>query len=286
MTPEQIRQADRRDRPGRTGRAKRRRATEPAWGGATMLELGLSERQRRIMVISATALAVLVSAVVLTMLVNQLAGVDARASRETLTAGAPLGEARPGDYQGWPSLAQFQPIGDRTADAAPLTEEEVFAAKTVKNGRLTLKLTARRLDTDCAAALWGEELLGQLADSGCTQVLRGLYTSADGRYVAQYTLLNLSDVTAANALVEWLNAGHRSGWVRPLPAGQGTPFPLGGYSESSGHAMGHYVGLVWYGRADGADPTAADDFVTLGLAVRSAEKAVFRRVVAASTPAQ
>ena len=45
--------------------------------------------------------------------------------------------------------------------------------------------------------------------------------------------------------------------------------------------MGHYAGLVWIGRADGAEPGARDDFVSLGLTVRGAEKAVFRRVVAA-----
>jgi hypothetical protein len=277
-----------------------------------MSEMGLTDKQRRILTITAASVAVIVSAVVLTLLVGRLGDDETETSRGRLSAGVPLGEARPAAYRSWPSLEQFRPIDDRKADPKPMAEDEFFGAKTVRNGRITLRLAGRSLDTRCADALWGAELLDLVARSGCTQALRGLYTSADGRYVAQYTLLNLSDVKAANALVEALESGHRGGWARSLPppatrrdapedtardapedtaqgasdgAARGTAFPIGGHSEAGGHAMGHYVGLVWYGRTDGAEPGTGDDFVTLGLAVRSAEKAVFRRVVAAGTPA-
>jgi hypothetical protein len=90
-------------------------------------------------------------------------------------------------------------------------------------------------------------------------------------------MLDVAGVEAANGLVEALSTLHRGGWVVPLPSTRAT---FRGYTEASGHAMGHYVGLVWIGRADGAEPSARDDFVTLGLTVREVEKAVYRRVVA------
>ena len=88
---------------------------------------------------------------------------------------------------------------------------------------------------------------------GARQAARGIYTSSDGRYVAQYTLLNLRDTASADALVQTLTTLHRGGWVQILETDKAV-FPVGGHTEGSGHAMGHYAGLVWYGRADGADP--------------------------------
>ncbi len=221
----------------------------------------------------------LVVALLLIFLVDAVNGTSAAPSEAG--AGSAIGQARPEDYRAWPSLKQFEPIADRTADAKPLTAEEIFNVRTVKAGKQSLKLTQRQLDADCAAVLWGEELIDQVADAGCTQAVRGLFTSSDGVYIAQFTLLNLADAEAANTLVTRLESLHRGGWVLPLQPDQA---PFSGYTEASGHAMGHYAGLVWVGRKDGAEPETGDDFVSLNLAARESEKAVYRRVVAVTGP--
>ncbi|MGA4988894.1 hypothetical protein [Nonomuraea bangladeshensis] len=187
-------------------------------------------------------------------------------------------------FRGWKSPKLFDPLADRTKDAKALTEKEVFGQSELSVDRkLRLKLVAKRLDSDCSAAVWGQGLTERISDAGCTQAARGLYLSSDGRYVGQYTLLNLKDGQAAAELVDALETLYRGGWARPLPSPKGS-FPAGGYSEAGGYALGHYVGLVWLGRVDGAEPGVKDDYVSLTLGLRGAEKAVYRRVVAITGP--
>ncbi len=262
---------------------KRRRtpARTQSMNNPRLEEWGLSPVQQRLLVIVGSVAGVLVAAVVLAFAISAI-GNDFVPERAT--AAAISTQPRPDAYKGWTSPKLFAPIGRSEADPAPLTLKDVFAEKVLKEGRITLKLTAPKLDTTCSAVIWGQELADQLAQGGCTQALRGAYRSADGRYVAQYTLFNLRDTAAADGLVQSLTAGYRGGWVQALePAGP--LFPAGGHTEASGHAMGHYAGLVWIGRADGAEPGPRDDFISLSLAVRGAEKAVFRRVVAVAPSA-
>ncbi|MEO3863842.1 hypothetical protein [Acrocarpospora sp. B8E8] len=283
---------------------KRRPAARPdRWSDSRLAELGLTPVQQKVLLGLGGVAALLVVGLLLTLVVQGVNGTATGPSQ--LSAGSSIGQARPSEYRAWPSLKQFAPIASRDADAKPLTAEEVFATRTLKSGKQTLKLAQRQLDSSCASVLWGDELLEQVAAAGCTQAVRGLYTTtvttsakatatptaeptettgAPGAttrtaYIAQYTLLNLRDAEAANTLVTSLEALHRGGWTLPLKPDQA---PFQGYSESSGHAMGHYVGLVWIARTDGADPESTDDFITLSLTLREAEKAVYRRVVAAT----
>ncbi|GGL10255.1 hypothetical protein Sme01_32360 [Sphaerisporangium melleum] len=266
----------------RTGsaRSKRRR---PSFEVDALSERGLTRGQQRLLIAAGTVIAVLAGAFGLTALFSTL-GVSDPPVEEGSAAEA-IGLLSPSDYQAWPSLKLFAPIDRREADRTPLRAEEVFSIKTVRSGKLTLKLAARRLDGACAPAVWGGKLLAELGETGCTQVVRGLYVSADRRYLAQYTLFNMADTAAADRLVRELSTLYRGGgWVRPLESGA-VVFPQDGYSEASGHVMGHYAGLVWVARADGQEATPRDDFVTLTLAARAAEKAVYRRVVTAGGPA-
>ncbi|GGS53509.1 hypothetical protein GCM10010156_10210 [Planobispora rosea] len=272
-------------RGSRSARSRKRRAPrDPREEGRDLSwleERGLSRRQRLLVVAGGTVAGVVAAAAAFMMFVTSIGG-DYTPDREAASA---IGtRPRPDAYRGWPSPKQFAPIAQRTADPEPLTVKEVFAEKTLKEGRITLKLAGTDAGADCAAAVWGRELADQLAQGGCSQVARGVYTSADGRYVAQYTLFNLRDAASADALVASLTTLHRGGWPLALESATAA-FPPGGHTEASGHAMGHYAGLVWIGRTDGAEPDAKDDFVSLALAVRDAEKAVFRRVVAASPTA-
>ncbi|MFI7532365.1 hypothetical protein [Streptosporangium sp. NPDC049376] len=262
--------------PSRRRRRGSSRTAQPVEGGR-LRELGLSRLQQRLLVIGGSVVGVIVTAVVLAFVISAV-GNDFVPERAT--AAAIVTQPRPDTYKGWNSPKLFAPIERNTADPAPLTLKEIFPVRTLKEGAITLKLGATKLDATCSAAVWGRELADQLTRSGCTQALRGTYTSADGRYVAQYTLFNLRDTAAANELVQSLTAGYRGGWPQPLGQGGRAPFSSSGYSEGSGNAMGHYAALVWIGRADGADPGEKDDFVSLSLAVRGVERAVFRRVVA------
>lgn len=269
----------RRRSPSRTAKPSRAPGTQPPSDGTRLQELGLSPLQQRLLMIGGSVVGVAVAAVVLAFVISAL-GNDFVPERAT--AAAIVTQPRPDAYKGWNSPKLFAPIERNTADPAPLTLKEIFAVRTLKEGAITLRLGATKLDAPCSAAVWGQELAGQLTGAGCTQALRGAYTSADGRYAAQYTLFNLRDTAAANALVQSLTAGYRGGWAQPLTQGGRTLFSSAGHTEASGHAMGHYAALVWIGRTDGVEPGPRDDFVSLSLAVRDAEKAVFRRVVAVS----
>ncbi|MCG5212474.1 hypothetical protein [Streptosporangium sp. KLBMP 9127] len=244
-----------------------------------LARFGLNHRQERLLKIVTVAVGIVVGAVSLTIAVASLGG---GVGTDQTSAAVGFEMPRPDSYQGWTSPKLFAPVGERTSDAKALTVKEVFATKTLKSGHVTLKLVSSRLD-DCASVAWGAALTEELAEAECTQAVRGLYTSADKRYVAQYTLFNLRDTQAADGLVEAMETQHRGGWTQALPSKKAA-FPADGYTEASGHAMGHYAGLVWLAKADGADPAAGDDFVTLSLAVRGAEKAVYRRIVDITGP--
>ncbi|GGP76701.1 hypothetical protein [Streptosporangium pseudovulgare] len=257
-------------------RSEKSRSENRFDSGSRLEEWGLTPFQRRAVVAAAVLAGVVGTIVAMVLIVGSL-GQDVVPERATTAA--LVTQPRPDVYKGWASPKLFAPIAQSKADPKPLTVKDVFAAKTVKEGKVTLRLAATDLGADCPGAAWGQ-LADRLARGGCTQVARGLYTSADGRYVAMYALFNLRDAASADGLVQEMTTAYRGGWVKAPQSGKAV-FPSGGYTEGSGYAMGHYAGLAWVGRADGAEPGPRDDFVTLTLAVRGAERAVFRRVVAA-----
>ncbi|SDG80308.1 hypothetical protein SAMN05421505_10876 [Sinosporangium album] len=256
--------------------SKRRRTQTTEFNIQFLADWGLTPGRQKLVAIVVVTLGVLAAAVALTGAVAALGSgfVPTRSSAEVV-----VGQPRPDRYQGWASPKLFAPIADRNADSAPLTVKEVFPAKVIKHGKQDLRLVSTRLDGDCASAMWGGTVLEQLAEAGCTQAVRGLYLSADRRYIAQYTLLNVKDQQSADAFADAMKVHHRAGWMLALPSTRAV-FPTGGQTEGSGHAMGHYVGLLWLARTDGAESTPKDDFVGLSLAVRTVEKPVYRRVVA------
>ncbi|GGO02297.1 hypothetical protein GCM10010116_04470 [Microbispora rosea subsp. aerata] len=249
---------------------RKRRSSAP---GSALSELGLDDRQQRVVVWSVVAVGVLAIALVLTLTVNAIGGAPPQPAR---AAGGVVGEGLPASFQYWPGLKELAPIGDRKADAAPLTAREVFGARTLTAGKVTLRRLTARLDQSCAGAVWGADLTDALAEAGCSQAVRGLYATADGVYVAQYTLFNLQDAEAAETLARSLGSLYRGAWVQPLESARAR---FGAYSEANAYVLGHYLGVTWIGRADGAEPGERDDFIMLDLAVREAEKALFRRVV-------
>ena len=261
---------------------KRRRPPPPDWDLPVLSALGLKPGQQRMMVIIASVAGVIIAAVVLTTVIASLGGGNGSAPSAT-SGGAPH-VTRPQVFHGWPSPKEFAPMADRGKDAKPLTLKEIFGSKAIAGeDEFSLKLAGRGLESDCSVALWGQELVEQVMEAGCTQAARGIYGSSDGRYVAQYTLLNLATRQGADELVASLDSLYRGGWTLPLAA-TGAAFTPDGYSEAGAHAMGHYVGLVWVARKDGAEPGNTDDFVNVTLTVRGIEKPLYRRIVSISGP--
>ncbi|SDL11679.1 hypothetical protein SAMN05421874_11615 [Nonomuraea maritima] len=264
------------------GSRKRRRPPPSDWQFPLLTGMGLRPEQQRVIVIVAMVVVVLAGGVGLVAAINSI-GSYTPAERSGATVLTP-NEALPQVFHGWDSPELFAPLSERAKDGKPLTDKEVFGQTELPVAKkLKLKLVAKKLDAECAAALLGESLIEQVDDAGCTQAARGLYVSSDRRYVGQYTLLNLKDSESAAELVDALEIQYRGGWTRPLKSTKAV-FPAGGYSEAGGYALGHYVGLVWLGRADGTEPDAKDDFVSLTLALRGAEKAIYRRVVSITGP--
>ncbi|MEV4469337.1 hypothetical protein [Nonomuraea sp. NPDC049504] len=261
---------------------KRRRTPRSDWQFPVLTDMGMRPERQRLLVIISTVVAVIVAGVGFVTVIRSL-GTYTPERQATAAVLAP-DTVLPKVFHGWNSPKLFDPVAERTKDGKALTEKEVFSQKELTvSKKLKLKLAAKKLDRDCSQALQGAELVELAAEAGCTQTARGLYLSSDGRYVGQYTLLNLKDAQSAGDLVEQLKVLYRGGWVQPLTSGKAA-FPPGGYSEAGGYALGHYVGLVWLGRVDGAEPTAKDDYVSLTLALRGAEKAVYRRVVSITGP--
>ncbi|MFK4038014.1 hypothetical protein ACI2LC_19665 [Nonomuraea wenchangensis] len=264
------------------GSRKRRRTPPSDWQFPVLTAMGLRPGQQKLIVIVTSVVGAVAALAGVALFATSLGkyAPDREASAALLGPNTTL----PQVFRGWNSPRLFDPLADRAKDAKALTEKEVFGQSELSvDKKQRLKLVAKRLDSDCSAAVWGEGLTERLSDAGCTQSARGLYLSSDGRYVGQYTLLNLKDGQAATELVNALDTLYRGGWARPLPSSKGS-FPAGGYSEAGAYALGHYVGLVWLGRLDGAEPGVKDDYVSLTLGLRGAEKAVYRRVVAITGP--
>lgn len=259
---------------------KRRRTPPSDWQLPLLTAWGFRPEQQRLLVIIGSAAGVLVLAVAIVAAIVSL-GTGSTPERQS-SASTAFDQAMPQEFHGWQSPKGLEPIADRAKDTKPLTEKELFAQKNlVVDKKHTLKLTGGGVAKDCASAFWGQNLIEAVSAAGCTQVARGLYVSSDQRYVAQYTLLNLRDAKAAGELVASLGTLHRGGWVLPLDTGRFIP---GAYSQGGAYALGHYVGLVWLAKADGSEPTAKDDLVSLTLTLRGAEKPVYRRVVAITGP--
>ncbi|MCW2946234.1 MAG: hypothetical protein JWR24_2951 [Actinoallomurus sp.] len=161
-----------------------------------------------------------------------------------VAAGGPV----PSAYSQAPSTPVFEPIGKRSADARPLTADEVFGTKTIvdADSKASLKLAASKIDAQCTAAVWGGGLAGQLQRAGCTQATRGVYT--DKHFAAMVTIFNLADSSSADRLVAAADPKSGNGFALPLT----TARPFGqAFSIARGLAMGHYAVITWVQRADG-----------------------------------
>jgi hypothetical protein len=121
----------------------------------------------------------------------------------------------------------------------------------VPEGKATLKLRAKRLDGDCAAAVWGGSVGDELGRGGCTQAARGIYSDTKRGYALAVAVFNLAGSADADRFVAKLETTIGAGFVRPLEA----PAPLDGFGRgfgmARGLAMGHFAVVSWAQRLDG-----------------------------------
>jgi hypothetical protein len=193
---------------------------------------------------------------------------------------APTGAA-PSAYSDAASSQVFAGIDDRSGDAAPLTENEVFpnSAHVLpdRDARARLTLADSRLDSDCAAAIWGARLGEELRTARCTQVARAAYVDKKAGYAAMVAIINLATAADATRVVDSLGSGGEPGFVVPLP--EVDRFGRG-FSVARGRAMGHYAVIGWVRRLDGQGDAQNEALLSLLVTVESPE-AILTRAAAA-----
>ncbi|MBB4776292.1 hypothetical protein [Actinomadura livida] len=207
---------------------------------------------------------------------------DAAGTRIGTPAGTGLS---PASYSSSSSASAYSGIASRKADPDPLTIEEVFPASAAKvavpGGEVQVKLRTKRLDGDCADAVWGATVGEVLGEGGCTQVARGIYSGPRNGYGLAVAVFNLSGAAEADRFVATLEKTIGAGFVRPLEA----PAPLDdfgrGFGMARGLAMGHFAVVTWAQRLDGKG--GAEDEALLSLLIEGGKNpAVLGRAARAS----
>jgi hypothetical protein len=154
-------------------------------------------------------------------------------------------------------------ITSRQADAAPLTEKEVFPEQEILINPVEppYKVLKTSASKDCRTAAAGE-IAKLLNDLGCNQVVRGTLRSPTGAYLVTGGIFNLEDKAGAEFAREKIRPLVNGGKGRfgGMVAGKGTePIAL-----SSAHVgwdiRGHYLIYCVIARADGKDFADADPY--------------------------
>ncbi|WP_242902088.1 hypothetical protein [Actinomadura terrae] len=185
--------------------------------------------------------------------------------------GRPAGSgSSPTSYSSSPTSAAYAGIAARTSDTRPLTAGEAFpssaATISVPDSDVKMTLRAKRLDGDCAAAVWGATVAADLRRGGCTQAARGLYASTGqgGRgYAMAVAVFNLAGSADADRFVGLLDRTRGGGFVRPLEA-TGPLASFGrGFGMARGLAMGHFAVVSWAQRLDGGGDERDETLLSL-----------------------
>ncbi|WP_433324886.1 hypothetical protein [Spirillospora sp. CA-294931] len=158
----------------------------------------------------------------------------------------------PASYSSSPSTSAYASIERRSADSAPLTAAEAFpeSAESISASEAKVALKGKRLDGDCAAAIWGRGLGAELRSGGCSQAARTIHVDAKKGYALSVTVFNLAGAREAGRVVEALERRRGGGFVTPLTAEGADGFGRG-FGMARGLAMGHYAVVAWAQRLDG-----------------------------------
>ncbi|GAA2408135.1 hypothetical protein GCM10010191_15790 [Actinomadura vinacea] len=251
---------------------------------------GVSGLSPKIYFFAAGGLGLVLALVLLVVLVTGGEEPPARPAGGT-AAGRPAESGlSPSSYSHSPSTAAFAAIEQRARDSAPLTIQEAFPesaqALTVQapDAEVKISLKGKRLDGDCAAAVWGSGIGQELRRGQCTQAVRGMYASSGGDAAKGYALtvavFNLAGKQDADRLVGALGTG--GGFVRPLEAEAPLDRFGQGFSMARGLAVGHYAVLAWTQRLDGQGDAQDETLLSLLIEGGKARSALGR--AAKATP--
>jgi hypothetical protein len=151
-------------------------------------------------------------------------------------------------------LGKWQYITSRATDKAALTLGELYPAQFLINGSSFVR-TVDRSDNDCNAGLFGAQLQAAAKSSGCTQVLRASYVSANEKMMGTVGVVNLANAPGAASVGQATGADN---FITPLA---GTTGPTKNMSRGTGVVQaeykGHYLILIFAEFANLRSPSTA-----------------------------
>ena len=153
-------------------------------------------------------------------------------------------------------------IEDRSDDPTPLTVAELFppVVNNETDGHITSSFTlaTTKVDKTCSNAVIGANLITELKDGHCTQVLRASYVSGDGKIMGTIGVINLLTTNEAHYAGKVVD---ENDFIAPLAASKGVAKNLGqGTGVVEAEFKGHYLILTWSEFVNGTTPsTTAED---------------------------
>lgn len=168
----------------------------------------------------------------------------------------------PGGESAAPLAAVPQGIDSRAADAAPLTQGELFPRPEIRlgSGSAPYQVTMTHIDNDCPIATTGE--LGVLLDEhGCSQVVRAGLIAPFAGYRVTAGLFNLADENGAALVSDRIDA--------LVESGRGSFAAMGGLGSNplaeplaqvAWQHRGHFLAYCVIARPDGQLVTDDDPY--------------------------
>jgi hypothetical protein len=175
-------------------------------------------------------------------------------SSATATGPLPSGSAEPSMQACQKQLGTYCHIEMASDDPKPLTAAELYQpAVSDDQDHTSYTLVSTKVDTKCANAVIGANLIKALETGKCTQVVRGSYLSSDNKIMGTIGVVNLGTTTEAH------DAGKVVGendFIAPLTSAKGVASKLGnGEGVVEAEFKGHYLILTWSEYVDGTAPT-------------------------------
>ncbi|MCW2936756.1 MAG: hypothetical protein JWM19_7718 [Actinomycetia bacterium] len=139
---------------------------------------------------------------------------------------------------------QFCHIELRTDDPAPLTLSELYlTAFHSQKANADFLLQTDKVDTNCANAIFGSQLISQVKTGKCTQVLRATYLSGDKTIMGTIGVVNLSSTNQAHYAGKIVG---QNDFIQPLKTSKGLTAKIGqGVGVVEAEYKGHYLILTW-----------------------------------------
>ncbi len=150
----------------------------------------------------------------------------------------------------------------RVDDPTPLTTGEIFppVVNNETGGKVTssFNLVTTKVDKTCSGAVIGANLITQLKDGHCSQVLRASYVSGNGKMMGTIGVINLETTNEAHYAGKVVD---ENDFIAPLAASKGIAKKLGqGTGVVEAEFKGHYLILTWSEFVNGSNPsTTAED---------------------------